>query len=191
MPATATPRQAHLLDQLVELILAEGFRQFTLDDLAARLHCSKTTLYALGDSKEQVIVNAVKHFFRRSTEEVEREADGGEPPARIVAYLRAVAAALRPATEAFFADLAALPPAAEVYERNTRLASGRVNEMIDDGVRSGHFRKVHAAFVADTVAATMRRIQEGEVLAATGLTDADAYAELATLILDGIRSDAG
>lgn len=188
MPS-ATSRQAQLLDDLVELFLAEGFRQFTLGDLAARLHCSKTTLYALGGSKEQVTVNAVKHFLRRSGEEVERQAEAGEPPERIVAYLRAVADVLRPASAAFIADMAALPPAAEAYERTTRRGAERVAELIAEGVGSGHFRKVHAAFVADTVAATMQRIQRGEVHAATGLSGADAYEELAALVLDGIRTD--
>src|SRR5882757_6514547 len=106
MNATATSRQAQILDELVDLILAEGFRQFTLGDLAARLHCSKTTLYALGGSKEQVTVNAVKHFFRQSTETVERQVGAGDPPDRIIAYLRSVAEALRPASAAFIADLA-------------------------------------------------------------------------------------
>ncbi|MBS1886022.1 MAG: TetR/AcrR family transcriptional regulator [Actinobacteria bacterium] len=190
MVPVATNRQAQLLDDLVDLILAEGFLQFTLDDLASRLHCSKTTLYALGGSKEQVTVNAVKHFFQRSAEEVERRAEGGDPPERIVAYLRAVADALRPASAAFVADLAALPPAARVYDRNTQVASERVAGLIDEGVSSGHFRHVHAAFVADTVTATMRRIHKGHVLAATGLSAAEAYDELAELILRGIRTDA-
>jgi AcrR family transcriptional regulator len=192
MSSTATSRQAQLLDDLVELMLAEGFRRFTLGDLAARLRCSKTTLYALGGSKEQVTVNAIKHFLRRSAEAIERrQAEASDPPERIVAYLRAVADALRPASAAFIADLAALPPAAEAYERTTRRGSERVAQMIAEGVRSGHFREVHAAFVADTVAATMHRIQKGEVLAATGLRDADAYDELAALVLDGIRTGAG
>jgi hypothetical protein len=55
-------------------------------------------------------------------------------------------------------------------------------------VASGDFRDVHAAFVADTVAGTMQRIQSGDVLRTTGLHDAEAYDELARLVLRGIRS---
>ncbi|MFD6073446.1 TetR/AcrR family transcriptional regulator, partial [Amycolatopsis lurida] len=47
-----TARQRALLSELEAVFLAEGFSQFTLDDLAARLHCSKSTLYALAPSKE-------------------------------------------------------------------------------------------------------------------------------------------
>jgi len=185
--APARSRDA-LLDDLVALFLAEGFRRFTLAQLAARLRCSKSTLYALGHSKEQVTANALKRFFRDATAAVEaRTAEARDPADRIAAYLRAVADQLRPASPAFMADLAAHPLAREIYERNTAAAAARVSELIADGVRSGDFRDVHAAFVADTVAATMQRIQTGEVLAATGLRDADAYDELAALVLDGIR----
>jgi AcrR family transcriptional regulator len=169
------------------VFLAEGFRPFTLAELAERLHCSKTTLYALGHSKEQLTVNAVIRFFALATDAVEA-ATAAEvaPAARIVAYLGAVADALRPASPGFMADLASHPATRAVYERNTLAAARRVGELIDDGIASGRFRHVHGAFVADTVAATMRRIQTGEVLAATGMHDANAYDELAALVLNGI-----
>ena len=86
------------------------------------------------------------------------------------------------------ADLAAHAFAREIYEQNTAIAARRVGELIAAGVSSGEFRPVHAAFVADTAAATMARIQSGAVLAATGLADADAYDELAAVLLEGIRS---
>lgn len=190
-PAT-TARRAELLDALVALFLAEGFRAFTLAELAARLRCSKTTLYALGQTKEQVTVNAVRHFFRTATENVEAEVARRRTPAtRIVAYLQAIGTELRSASPAFMADLAAHDAAREVYERNTAAAAERVRRIITAGVGTGEFREVHAAFVADAVAATMQRIQSGAVLAATGLSDAEAYDQLATLVLDGIsRSSA-
>lgn len=189
MPPAVTHRHEELLDQLVELVLAEGLRDLTLNDLAARLRCSKSTLYALGASKEQLIAVAVRRFFKTATAFVEeRTAAETDAPARIVAYLRAVADALAPASPRFMADLARHPAAAEVYRRNTRVAAERVGQLVREGVRDGSFRAVHAAFVADTVAATMERIQAGAVAEATGLTDSQAYAELATLVLNGIRS---
>lgn len=185
---TSRPRD-ELLDELLELFLAEGFRGFTLAQLAARLSCSKSTLYALGDSKEQLTANALKHFFRGATEAVEARTAAVEDPAdRIAAYLRAVADQLRPASAAFMADLAAHPLGREIYERNTAIAAARVAQLIGEGVRAGRFRAVHEAFVADTVAAAMQRIQTGQVQAATGLDDARAYDELAALVLDGLRS---
>jgi AcrR family transcriptional regulator len=183
-----TNRQADLRDALVELVLAQGFGQLTVDQVAAELKCSKRTLYALADSKEQLAVLAVRHFFRRSTDQVEAAIARTRAPARrVTRYLEAVAEALRPASRAFRDDLAHFRPAAEIYEQNTAAAAQRVRELIDDGTRAGAFRQVPAAFVAEVVTATMRRITSGEIRAATGLTDAQAYTELAQLVVAAIR----
>lgn len=184
---TTTPRQAQLLDELVALVLADGFAGLTLDDVAARLHCSKSTLYGVAGSREQLVRAAVVAFFTRATAAVEDALAGvGGHRERVAAYLRAVATQLRPASHAFVTDLAAFPPARAVYERNTAIAARRVQELIADGVAAGEFRDVHAVFVADVVASVMVRIQARQVAAATGLDDAAAYDELADLVLHAI-----
>ena len=183
-----TGRQAQLRDALTELVLAQGFAHLTVDQVAAELRCSKRTLYALADSKEQLAVLAVRHFFKRSTDQVEAALVRTRAPARrVTRYLEAVAEALRPASRAFRDDLARFRPAAEIYEQNTAAAAQRVRELIDEGTRAGAFRQVPAAFVGEVVTATMRRITSGEITAATGLTDAEAYAELARLVVAAIR----
>jgi AcrR family transcriptional regulator len=182
-----TRRQAQLLDQLEELFLGEGFARFTLDDLALRLHCSKSTLYALAGSKEQLAQRVIKHFFRKATDAVEARTVTVEDPAlRVTAYLTAVAAALAPAGPAFHRDLDSFGPGREIYERNTQLAAERVRELIGEGVARGRFRDVHPALVADTVTTLMFRIGRGDTARATGLDDAAAYRELAALLLHGI-----
>lgn len=187
-------RRQQLFDELVALMLAEGFAAFTLDDLAARLHCSKRTLYSLAGSKEQLVRAAVVHFFRRATEHVEAAvARYAEPAERVAGYLRAVAAELAPASATFFTDLAAFPPAGQVYQRNTAIAARRVTELIDAGVSEGAFREVNPAFVGEVVTSMMVRIQGRQVAETTGLDDAEAYEQLAGLVLHGLailsRSD--
>ncbi|HEY9370836.1 TetR/AcrR family transcriptional regulator [Streptomyces sp.] len=181
-------RRSELFEELVALLVGEGFARFTLDDLAARLRCSKRTLYGLAGSKEQLVRAAVVHFFRRATTRVEAVlAAQKEPAGRLAAYLRAVAAELAPVSPQFFDDVAAFEPAAEVYERNTRAAAGRVQQLIEEGVRAGVFREVHVAFAADVIASVMVRIQQRQVATATGLKDAEAYEQLAELLLSGLR----
>jgi AcrR family transcriptional regulator len=185
--AALTRRQAELLDQLEALFLAEGFARFTLEDLAVRLHCSKSTLYALADSKEQLAHRVVKHFFRKATDVVEARTVTEEDPARrVTAYLSAVAVALAPAGPSFHRDLDSFALGREVYERNTAMAADRVRELIAEGVAQGRFREVHPALIADTVTTLMFRIGRGDTARATGLDDATAYREMAALLLHGI-----
>jgi AcrR family transcriptional regulator len=180
-------RRDELLDQLVTLVLAEGFADVTLEELARRLRCSKTTLYGIAASKEQLVVAAVKRFFQRATAAVEERVAGpADHREQISAYLLAVAEQLQPASPAFFADVAAFAPAREIYERNTRSAAARVQQLVSAGVAAGTVRPVHAPFVGAAVAAMMAAIHRGDVTAATGLDDAAAYRELATLVVAGV-----
>ena len=184
--ARGQARRAELLDELVALVLTEGFATFTLDELARRLHCSKSPLYGLAASKEQLVVAVVKRFFRRATTAVEeRAAVPTGHRERISAYLLAVAEQLQPASPTFFADVAGFAPAREIYERNTRSAAGRVQQLVTDGVAAGRIRPVDASFVGAAVASVMVAIHRGEITAATGLDAAAAYRELADLVVAG------
>jgi AcrR family transcriptional regulator len=182
-----TSRQAALFDELVTVFLADGFADATIGDLAARLRCSRSTLYALAQSKEQLAVAVVVHFFRTASERVEaRLAEVTDPGERVARYLAAVSDELRPASAAFRRDLGAFPPARDVYELNTRIAAGRIRELVADGVAAGAFRDADAGFVGQVATLAMVAIQQGSLTAATGLSDADAYTELAMFLLHGL-----
>ena len=185
--AQRTRRQLDLLDRLVALMAAEGFAGFTLDEIALRMHCSKTTLYALADSKQDLVVEVVKQYFRTAVDAVEGRVDGEhDPAARVTAYLSAVADQLRPLSRAFMEDLTAFAPAAAVYRSNTAAAAGRIRALVAEGIDAGAFRPVHAAFAGEMAAATMFEIQRGELFERLDMTDSEAYAELASLLLHAL-----
>src|SRR5262245_23155210 len=96
--ARRSTRRGEILDGLVHLFLAEGFLHFSLEDLAIRLQCSKSTLYVVAPSKEQLIAAVVRAFFRRATDHVEESlADETDPVQRIRVYLEAISRELAPA----------------------------------------------------------------------------------------------
>jgi AcrR family transcriptional regulator len=187
-----TRRQAELLDRWCDLALAEGFAHLTLDDLAARLRCSKTTLYALAPSREQLAALAVTHFFKRATADVESalEADRIDPGpgGRVHAYLEAIARALEPASRQFIADVAAFAPTRSIYQANAAAAAARVRDLVAEGVASGEFVDVHAGFVAELVGVAVEAIQRGDISRRTGLSDADAFSELSRVVLRGLSA---
>lgn len=178
-----TTRQLDLLERLVTLMAAEGFSDFTLDELAHRMRCSKTTLYRLADSKQELVVEVVKQYFRAAVVTVEqRLATEADPERRITAYLTGVAEHLQPLSRAFMDDLTSFAPAAEVYRRNTAAAADRIRTLVAEGVTAGAFRPVHAAFAGEMVAATMFEIQRGELFERLDMSDSQAYAELLSLV---------
>lgn len=185
--AHATARRAELFDNLVALFLVEGFAHLTLDSISARLRCSKSTLYTLADSKDDLVRAATVHFFRDAADQVEAAvARTAGTKNRITTYLATVGRALEPASNQFMTDMSVFPPARAVYEQNTAIAARRVKELVTEGVELGDVGDVHAEFVADIASSAMVRIQNREVRARTGLADSDAYRELARLLTTGI-----
>lgn len=183
-----TGRQLQLRDELLELFLAEGFRHLTVDDVAARLGCSKRTLYALAGSKDELAASAVRRFFARATQDVEAAvARVRSPERRVTAYLEAIAAALAPASRAFLGDVTTTPATRAVYQQNTAVAASRMRELLAEGARAGAFRRVRTDFVAEVVTGTMKQVGTGAMQEATGLSDAEAYAELARLVVAAVR----
>lgn len=182
-------RQAQIREQMLELFLEEGFIHFTVGDVAQRLSCSKATIYTIADSKEQLVTSVIRLFFKRAAGAVELAVGTEQTPAtRVGAYLENIAAALRPASTRFMTDLYAYKPARLIYEFNTRIAASRIKDMVEDGVATGAFRPVNAAFVGEVVAAVIVRIHHGDIAAASGFSDADAFAELGRIILTGVST---
>ncbi|MDR7301473.1 TetR/AcrR family transcriptional regulator [Haloactinomyces albus] len=185
-------RRADLLDRLCDLFLAEGFAHFTLDDLAARLRCSKSTLYTLAGSKEQLSVRVVGHYFKGATASVERRVAGvSDVRSWMRAYLEAASEALLPASRRFIEDMAANPATRATYEANARAAAEQIRSAVKAGVRDGVFREVDAALVGEMVGLTITAIQRGEIGERTGLSDSEAFAALSQFLLGGLstRSD--
>jgi AcrR family transcriptional regulator len=174
-----TGRTADLRDALIDIVLADGFADLQMSDLAARLNCSKSTLYAIAPSKEQLIVSTVRTFFRRATERVDAAVDPGVPAkVRIHAYLMAVATELAPASPSFFADLERFAPAGDIYRQNTQIAAARVQELVVEAAPD-----IDAAFLGTVARLVMESIHRGDVSRAAGLDDSAAYRSLAGLIL--------
>ncbi|MFA5939166.1 MAG: TetR/AcrR family transcriptional regulator [Sinimarinibacterium sp.] len=58
-------RQQELLAQLERLFLREGFSRLTIGDIVERLSCSRTTLYQIARSKEDLVLVVVDRWQQR------------------------------------------------------------------------------------------------------------------------------
>ncbi|GAA1971317.1 TetR/AcrR family transcriptional regulator [Amycolatopsis minnesotensis] len=185
-----TARQRALLTQLEDLFLAEGFAGFTLEDLATRLRCSKSTLYALAPSKEQLAVKVVGHFFKGAADEIEQRIAGIDDARKLIGeYLAGVSEYLSRASAVFMADIAEFTPARATYELNSRAAAARIRTFIAKGVRDGVFREVKAKLIAEMAGMLIEGIQTGVLGARAGVSDADAFTALSDLLLGGLAAE--
>ena len=184
-----TGRQDELFQQILELYVASGFSRYTLEKIAAQLRCSKSTIYALAPSREQLATSVAVYFFQRAARRIDEKVSAETSSTkRLETYLRGVAEELASLSQQFMDDMAAFEPTRRIYELNTSIAASRVRELLAEGVASDEFRTISVPFVAEVVSSAMVTIQSRRMAAATGLTDAAAYGALADLVVHGIRS---
>ncbi len=184
-----TSRQDELFRQILELYVASGFSRYTLEQVATKLRCSKSTIYALAPSREQLAIAVAVYFFRRAARRIEEKLRHEDSATRrLEVYLRGVADELQPLSKTFIDDMAAFEPTRRIYELNTSIAAGRVRDLLSEGVAADEFREVSVEFVAEVVASAMVSIQTRRMAGATGLSDAAAYGALADLVVHGIRT---
>ena len=189
-PKPLGERHAQLIAELEKIVLEEGFGGFTVSDLAARLSCSKRTLYEIAPSKQELVLIVMDRWLGRIREMGRTGSDAHDDPVdRIDAYLRPGVTESRRAGRAFLEDLQSCPPALALLEAHQRERADALKAILKDGIARGRFRKLHPQFVADIFLASVNRINEPAVLESAHLSFSEAFAEFFALIEHGIVAD--
>ncbi len=186
-PGRASVRRDELIDGLISLVIRDGFLHLSIEDLARELKRSKTTLYSVADSKEQIFVAIARAFFRRATDRIEqRLSESDERVNRIGSYLQAISQEFASASPRFFADLDEFAPTREIYRANMTVAAERVRELVLEAVPETS--RSDATFVGAVAGQIMEAIHRGEIEHSTQLDHPAAYRALAKLLVAAITT---
>lgn len=182
-------RGEQLLGALEAIILSEGFSRLNVTGIAARLACSKRTLYELAPSRNELVLRVLAQFFARIRCDGERARDAVSTPERqVYLYLQAGVRAAERMSPMIVADMQAWPPASALWREHIVLRADGLRRLIEQGVASGAFLDTQPAFVAEMVFASINRLREPDFLAATGLTISAAFDELYRLLLRALTT---
>lgn len=188
-PSRASVRRDVLIDELVTLFIERGFLSLSLEDLARELKRSKSTLYTVADSKEQIFVAVARAFFRRATARIEEKLQrSDERMNRIGSYLKAISEEFASASPQYFAELDEFAPTREIYRANMDVAARRVQELVLEAVPQTS--SADAMFVGAVAGQIMEAIHRGEIEQSTGLAYPAAYRALGNLIAAGVTASA-
>lgn len=180
-------RSAETLEAFEALILAEGFARLNVSEIAARLKCSKRTLYELAPSKKALVLKALDNFFSRIRQEAGHLAESAQDPERqVYEYLEVGARAAERLSQAVVADIHEWEPARTLWREHISLRIDGMCRIIDNGVKAGVFREVLPAFVAEIVFASINRLREPDFSDSTGLTISEAFHDLYEMLLHSL-----
>ncbi|MBK8630602.1 MAG: TetR/AcrR family transcriptional regulator [Sphingomonadales bacterium] len=190
LPA-GSDRQKELLADLEALFFASGFRTITVDEIAARLKCSKRTLYEIAPSKQELFVLVIESWLDRIRHKGWQGAlKHDDPEQRMMAYLEPGVIETRAASRQFLADLQSYRPALTLLEAHQAQRTNVLMEIIEDGISRGRFKPFHSALVAEIFLAAVNRINEPAMLEQTGVEFSQAFDEFFRILTTGLFRDA-
>jgi len=185
--ARSSERREQVLDELEGIYLAQGFRKLGMGELAARVRCSRRTLYALAPTKPELFLRVLDRFLRRIRAlGADGVAKSRDPREALEALLAPGIEETRRASDAFTADVASHLPARRMLDRHQRARMTLLRELVEEGIRTGVFRGVHAELVAEVMLAAVSRVRDPRLLRRAGLSMSEAFAECSRLICHGL-----
>jgi len=187
-----TRRQQQILDALEVIFREEGFRSLTIGDLANRLRCSRSTLYAIAPTKEELFLLVQDRLMRRTGAEGEARArDGKTPGDRLSGYLEGTVAYFAEVRTAFMDDVMSYGPARSLYDAHQRAFVQRLRGLIEEGIATGDFSGVDPLLAATALDAVMSRMRDPGFLRENGLTASQAFEQVLRLIRHGLELTPG
>jgi excisionase family DNA binding protein len=185
-----TARGRELLDQLEEIIVEEGFSSLTVEELAKRLRCSRSTLYDLAPSKDELVLVVVDRRLRRIGRiKQERLAEIEDPAEQLKMVIASKDLHVQVTSLRFMEDVARTPAVQRLIADHLRYGVAQLRDVIEAGITSGRFRRLDSRIVAETIDAALERIQRPGLLRETGRTFDDATVELTDLLVYGLLAD--
>jgi AcrR family transcriptional regulator len=184
-----SPRLGRLVEDLENVFLAEGFLHFSTEELAARLRCSKRTLYMLAPSREALFELVIERFLSKIRERGEATAQRAKNFVETVTgYLNVAVEATRRAGQKFVRDLAVFPAGHQRLMRHQRERIAGLERLIEAGRAHGAFRDVHPKLVAEVLLLAVARMADPDFLASVDLSMSKAFEELYKIFSYGIIS---
>jgi AcrR family transcriptional regulator len=186
-PNVAKARRESLLRRIEAVFLREGVRALTVGELAARLRCSRRAFYELAASKEELFVVVLDRVLTRIDRGGRAAADAATGVGdKIAAFIEPGVVELAAATPSFFADIAAHPVASRRLRKHQDARQRALRALIEQGVRSGECRKLHAELAAHAVLAAYRAVTDASFLSKMDLSIPEAVRETCDLFLQGL-----
>jgi AcrR family transcriptional regulator len=180
-------RLRSLVRDLDRLIGQEGFLHLNTDDLAARLRCSKASLYRLAPGLDELFELAIKLQFARAFDAVRLSREAARDcTEQLIAQLDSLVREQSKMSFAYMRDLFAFPRTASLINTYRTRGAAELKVILQAGIEAGEFEPVNPTLAAQLLSMTINRICEPDFQSSTGLPSAEALEEALRILTVGI-----
>ena len=188
--AAADELRVRILDEAAKLFDRKGIK-FTMDDLARSLAVSKKTIYTVFEDKRSIMTETIDRFFDDAL--AEEEAILNDDSLGIPDQLKAIIGRVPERyTQNDLAQLYVLkekyPSVYRHWQRCRENYWEGVCILLKRGIESGEIRDVRIPVLRTMFQSTIEQFFQDDVLIKNRISYRDALAEVATILVDGIRA---
>ncbi|MDB6073113.1 MAG: transcriptional regulator [Verrucomicrobiaceae bacterium] len=194
-PKTATARK-RIVAGARKHFLSEGFRNVTMDDLAAELGMSKKTLYAHFTSKTELVKAVMQEKLAQA--EAELEAITSRTDSAFVDSIHELLACIQWHSEEirppFVRDIRRDAPElfSVVEEGRTAMIHKHFDRLLKAGRKAGMIRKeVPVRLIVEILVGATRAIVNPQKITELGMTPKDGYSAVISVVLQGVLTEDG
>lgn len=185
-PPTKPPAQ--FMQELRDLLLAEGIFNLTMADIAERLKCSRRRLYEIAPTKEELFLRIADETLRSLREAGVREAAKYSTPSeKILAYFECGVVVASQMTITFLRDLDRLEAGRRMFDEHQHARVRAAEKYIVDGIADGSFAPCPPRFVAEVLFLVVKELRDPEFQSAVGLSFEQGLRETYKLVLNGLK----
>lgn len=182
-------RQEQVLEVVERILLREGIRSIRMGDLATEAGCSRSTLYEIAPSKEDLLLLILDRIMRRMSDRgADAIATADTYVDRMTAMLTSGALDFAEFGPRFVEAISSHPPARVLFDRWVVVCRDVLEELIDGAVKAGEIRPVPGRVVAEMMFAALLRFTDPDFTRSSRVTSADAAAQMVDVVLNGLRS---
>jgi AcrR family transcriptional regulator len=176
-----------LLDDMIPLVMAGGFAEVKIADLARSLSCSATTLYKIAPSKSELIIAVIRRWGEQTLARAEtRSRTRANPADRARTYYLEGADNLGVMSPAFRRDVQRFTAASQTYRGVSDRFVERFAGLLEEAAAAGEVRPLNAVLLVGLLTDVARTVRDEDLLARAGLTAREALLEVDTVIWEGV-----
>lgn len=187
-PRRFTARQEEVLGAVEAVILRDGVHGIRMGDLATEVHCSRSTLYEIAPSKDELLVLILDRILRRmSARGAEAIASARTNVDGMTAMLATAALDFAELGPPFVEAIRSHPSARMLFDRWVVVCRDALERLIDDAAAAGEIRPVPGPVVAEMMFVAVLRFTDPDFTRTSRVTPADAMAQMVDVVLNGLR----
>jgi AcrR family transcriptional regulator len=188
---SAPGAQGRIVEFARDLFFRYGFTRVTIDEIAAQLHISKTTFYRFFKSKEDLLAEVMREYYRRIQDgisDIMAHGSGGYIE-ELKAVMLFIGDMLKPVDVRARQDIRASAPG--IWQTLRGLQHDMVHSVLEKILQKGMKNKlvradIDARKVADILVVTFENALDSDSLRGLSLTMEDAIRTLTDVFLGGL-----